>query len=74
MAKFESENDPGFIAVTGEIHRWIKQLKNGESVKATKEKGQNESALSTIGPGGMDLSSRAGPNVTEADSYPARSV
>lgn len=27
MTKFEFERDPGFISVTGELRRWIKNLK-----------------------------------------------
>ena len=27
MTKFESEGDPGFVSVTGELQRWVKELK-----------------------------------------------
>ncbi|OCL11660.1 hypothetical protein AOQ84DRAFT_335546 [Glonium stellatum] len=27
MTKFETEDDPGFISVTGELQRWVKELK-----------------------------------------------
>lgn len=27
MTKFASEDDPGFVAVAGELRRWIKELK-----------------------------------------------
>lgn len=27
IAKFVSEDDPGFISVTGELCRWVKELK-----------------------------------------------
>lgn len=26
MTKFETEDDPGFISVTGELRRWVKEL------------------------------------------------
>lgn len=26
MTKFEDENDPGFIAVAGELRRWAREL------------------------------------------------
>lgn len=33
MARFEVEDDPGFIAVTGELRRWVRKLSpsSGES-------------------------------------------
>lgn len=27
MTKFETEDDPGFLSVTGELQRWVKELK-----------------------------------------------
>ena len=27
MTKFESEHDPGFLSVAGELRRWMKELK-----------------------------------------------
>ncbi len=33
MARFESEDDPGFRAVTGELRRWIKHLTVVENPK-----------------------------------------
>jgi hypothetical protein len=26
ITKFEHEDEPGFIAIAGELHRWIKEL------------------------------------------------
>jgi hypothetical protein len=74
MTKFESEDDPGFIAVTGEIHRWLKQLRKGDTAKGTEGEGQHASNLPIIGPGSTDFSSRAALSVVGADSYPTRSV
>ena len=31
MTKFEDENDPGFIAITGELRKWVKDISTHES-------------------------------------------
>lgn len=33
MTRFEHVDDPGFIAVTGELRRWIKGLSTGDPVQ-----------------------------------------
>jgi hypothetical protein len=34
MAKFEREDDPGFIAVAGELRRWVKESITSESSRS----------------------------------------
>jgi len=31
MARFDSENDPGFFSVLGELQRWVTKIKSQES-------------------------------------------
>jgi hypothetical protein len=33
MTKFETADDPGFIAVSGELRRWIKEIGRSESAE-----------------------------------------
>jgi len=28
MARFETEDDPGFVSIVGELRRWVKELKS----------------------------------------------
>jgi hypothetical protein len=37
MTKFENEEDPGFVSVTGELRRWIKELSTAQAAKDARE-------------------------------------
>jgi hypothetical protein len=70
MTKFESLDDPGFVAVAGELRRWIKQLARATAVNnpAVDMRGPNNGSESrgyTITQGG---SSYHGPTTVTGGS------
>ncbi|OBT50677.1 hypothetical protein VE04_08704 [Pseudogymnoascus sp. 24MN13] len=42
MTKFENLDDPGFIAIVGELRRWIKALSRAQEVEAAKQQSQQQ--------------------------------
>jgi len=61
MTKFEYLNDPGFIAVAGELRRWIKELAAGQSSQVPTSASQIPFAALSLGAGGQ--SSNQGGNL-----------
>ena len=48
MTRFESEDDPGFIAITGELRRWIKEVtKLAATQDRSEEPNQTDRAQTT---------------------------
>ena len=48
MTRFESEDDPGFIAITGELRRWTKEVtKLAATQDRSEEPNQTDRAQTT---------------------------
>jgi hypothetical protein len=41
MTKFEDVEDPGFVAVTGELRRWIKNISRSENIRQPQLEGES---------------------------------
>jgi hypothetical protein len=52
MTKFGSEDDSGFIAVTGELNRWMKEVRQSSMVDGTiklEQRVRSPASTSTVG-------------------------
>jgi hypothetical protein len=52
MTKFGSENDPGFIAVAGELRRWMKEFRQSggvDDIIKQEQRVQSPATTSTVG-------------------------
>ena len=73
MTKFEFEDDPGFLAVAGELRRWSKQLTQAEvsgSLRIQREHGghlTNFGRSTGVTPGGQDSFENRGNVVNRAE-------
>ena len=55
MTKFGSEDDPGFIAVAGELRRWMKELRQSSMVDGIKKQEQRVRSPATTCTMGEDV-------------------
>jgi hypothetical protein len=37
MTEFEEVQDPGFVAITGELHRWTKELTRAQNASSPRQ-------------------------------------
>jgi hypothetical protein len=65
MTKFESEDDPGFVAVVGELRRWIRDLSQPSVLDDRPIQGQRTHGPATLEQSGSGISGGNGRNTIE---------
>jgi hypothetical protein len=71
MTKFEDVNDPGFIAVAGELRRWSKELaQSAEPPASVDEPAQMSDSRSPLRPEPITGSLGQRPHMNESSSTP----
>ena len=68
MTKFENLEDPGFVAVAGEIRRWSKELMSQENTRLPQSNaGDSQTDRASHGAGGRTLGPQVG-RITQGGS------
>ena len=65
MTKFESEDDPGFVAVVGELRRWIRDLSQPSVPDDRPIQGQRTHSPATLEQSGSGIFGGNGRNTIE---------
>jgi hypothetical protein len=65
MTKFESDDDPGFVAVVGELRRWIRDLSQSSVRDDSPIQGQRTHGATTLKQSGSGISEGDGRNTIE---------
>ena len=65
MAKFESEDDPGFVAVVGELRRWIQGLSQSSVPNDRPMKRQRRGGPAALEQSSLGISGGHGRNTIE---------